>query len=212
MLTLPSKEQIKRSQEETLWDHGNSILYDLCKNNFKHKRDDVIITKVLFIGRIYATALERRKNKKNGDTSTFYIKRVAPAFRESELDIRLAELKKINVLSIIDIPLVLEAHNYLMKTLNKITGYNNRSFCSKYLHFHLPGLFFIYDKFASSKLSELSSGVSNDLSDILKRKNIDRKYSNYFCKCFDLKNEINHLYKTKLTTRQIDNLLLRVNL
>ena len=212
MSTLPSKKQIKMSKEQTLWDHGNNILYDLCKNNFKHKRDDVIITKVLFIGRIYATALERRKNKINGDTSIFYIKRVVPAFRKSKLDDLLAKLSKIKVLSIDDIPFVLETHNYLMKTLNEITGYNNRSFCSKYLHFHLPSLFFIYDKFASKKLSELRSGVSKDLSHIIKHKNIDMKYSKYFCKCFDLKNEINHLYKTKLTTRQIDNLLLRVSL
>ena len=212
MLTLLSKEQIKRSQEETLWDHGNSILYDLCKNNFKHKRDDVIITKVLFVGRIYAAALERRKNKKNGDTSTFYIKRVVPAFRKSKLDDRLAKLSKIKALSIDDIPFVLKTHNDLMKTLNKITGYNNRSFCSKYLHFHLPNLFFLYDSIASRNLRDFKSKVSIDLMDILKRKDIDIEYSKYFCRCFDFRNDINHRYNTKLTTRQIDNLLLKVNL
>ena len=41
------------------------ILYHLCKDNFQHEQEDVILTKVLFIGRIYAAAIERRKNKSN---------------------------------------------------------------------------------------------------------------------------------------------------
>lgn len=212
MLTLPSKEQIKMSQEKTLWDHGNKILYDLCKKNFKHKRDDVIITKVLFVGRIYAAALERRKINKNEDASTFYIKRVVPVFKKPEFDVRFAELRKIKMLSIENIPIVLETHNYLMKILSKITGHNNRSFCSKYLHFHFPGLFFLYDSIASCNLKDFKSKVSIDLMDILKRKDIDIEYSKYFCRCFDFRNDINRMYNTKLTTRQIDNLLLKVNL
>ena len=47
------------------WDFGNNILYHLCKDNFQHEQEDVILTKVLFIGRIYAAAIERRKNKSN---------------------------------------------------------------------------------------------------------------------------------------------------
>ena len=211
MLTLPSIEQIKMSQEETLWDHGNNILYDLCKSNFKHERADVIITKVLFIGRIYAAALERRKNKESEDASTFYINMVVPAFKDSDLDNQLGKLAKIKVLSSENIPVVLKTHNYLMKILKEVTGHNNRSFCSKYLHFHFPGLFFLYDSIASRNLKDFKSKVSIDLMEILKLKNIDLEYSKYFCRCFDFRNDINRMYNTKLTTRQIDNLLLKVN-
>src|SRR5437868_3155850 len=85
------------------WNYGNQILYELCKNNFFHNKDTVILTKVLFIGRIYAAAVERRDKK--GDeinNETFYIKRLLPKLKYSRLDIHLMALrrKKLNKESI----------------------------------------------------------------------------------------------------------------
>jgi hypothetical protein len=165
------------------------------------------VTKVLFIGRIYAASIERRKNKDKLDMNNdnFYIKKVAPTFRNSKLDLHLAELKD-RQLSTDYLQRILQVHFELMKTLYKITELEKRSFCSKYLHFHLPDLFFIYDSRAVTALREFTSRVPTYLQHILQRKNIDREYAKFFCKCFDLKNKIELYRKTTLTPRVLDNI------
>ena len=50
-------------KEETRWDFGNGILYEMCKEYPKHEKEDVIVGKIWLIGRSYAAAIERRKNK-----------------------------------------------------------------------------------------------------------------------------------------------------
>ena len=191
------------------WDFGNQILYELCKDNFQHERDDIILTKVMFIGRIYAAAIERRKNKKQTgiNNDNFYIDKVAPTFRKPKLDRQLSELKSMR-LTTDNIPQILRVHNDLMTTLSKITDLDKRSFCSKYLHFHLPDLFFIYDSRALTALRDFTSRVPKELRHIPQLSFVDKEYATFFCKCFDIKNKIEVEHKTKLTTRQLDNLLI----
>jgi len=143
MKTLPSIEKIKKCKT-TPWDFGNGILYDLCKENFYHRDTEKILSKVWLIGRAYSAAIERRRNKETINDN-FYIDRVAPTFKDSEIDNYLTDLKQQDRLTIDNLPLVLRAHNYLTKLTALITDLEKRSFSSKYLHFHLPNLFFIYD-------------------------------------------------------------------
>ncbi len=78
MIKLPTKQQINKALRKPPWDFGNQILYDICRNNFKHDRDDIIIAKILFIGRIYAAAVERRRNKQDVINDNFYVDIIAP--------------------------------------------------------------------------------------------------------------------------------------
>jgi hypothetical protein len=50
---------------------------------------------------------------------------------------------------------VCELHYELTNLFKEITGKYNRSLASKYLHFHLPNLFYIYDKRASDEINKL---------------------------------------------------------
>jgi hypothetical protein len=60
-------EDIKRAQsdEDDKWKFGNDILYQLCHDQPKHNDDSVIIAKIWLIGRSYAAAFERRKDRKS---------------------------------------------------------------------------------------------------------------------------------------------------
>jgi hypothetical protein len=191
------------------WDFGNQILYKLCQENLQHKHDNIILTKVLFIGRIYSAAIERRRNKKNSNNDNFYISSVAPAFKNSKLDKQISELKTLQ-LKPDNIPKILEVHNDLIKMLSRITDLDKRSFASKYLHFHLPHLYFIYDSRALTALREFTSRVSKELRNIPRLSQVDKDYATFFCKCFDVKRRIEQEHKTKLTTRQFDNILIDI--
>ena len=71
MKKIPSIKTIEKCKNSS-WDFGNSILYNLCQENFYHQDDQKILSKVWLIGRAYSAAIERRKNK---DTinDNFYI-------------------------------------------------------------------------------------------------------------------------------------------
>jgi len=210
MIIMPTPEQVIKAKQDNVWDFGNKLLYDLCQNNFDHDQDECILTKVLFIGRVYASAVERRRNKNNEINDNFYIDTIAPTFRESELDNQLKSLKDIRNFTIDNIEQILQAHFYLITTLKKITNLEKRSFSSKYLHFHLPDLFFIYDSRAVTALRSFTSRVPKDLKSILQLETVDTEYAKFYCKCFDLKREIANRYNIALTMRQFDNLLIEV--
>ena len=210
MIKLPHIEQIENAKQKNVWDFGNQILYELCKSNFRHDKDELILTKVLFIGRIYAAAIERRKTVTKDINDNFYINTVTQTFKESEIDKYLDDLKLIKNLNEDNIQLVLQTHFYLTKIINEITALNKRSFCSKYLHFHLPELFYIYDSRVVTALRQFTSDTPNDLKPYIDNKNIDIEYAKFFCKCYDLKRQIQNHYKIDLTNRQLDNLLIEV--
>ncbi|MEO7044913.1 MAG: hypothetical protein ABI091_06365 [Ferruginibacter sp.] len=202
-------KQIENSQKNIGWDLGNEVLYDLCSNNFTHDTSEKILAKTWLIGRAYAAAIERRKNK-SGINDNFYLKTVSAAFKKSKLDKILAELRNLNEISNHSIPQIIKAHYYLTQILFHITELEKRSFSSKYLHFHLPDLFFIYDSRAALALQLFIKKLPKDLQILADRKNTDKKYSIFYYKCFVLRQEIYDRFKILLTPRQIDNLLIQV--
>ncbi len=210
MIRLPEQQQIKDCRSSP-WDFGDSVLYKLCEKSFDHKQDEKIAAKVWLIGRAYSVAIERgslsRKSKKQ-DIDDFYINTVAPTIRKSQLDAKLSALKKYEQITNENAFEVLEVHGYLTKELYTITGLNKRSFSSKYLHFHLPDLFFIYDSRALAALRQFITHVPRDLRYLAERAEVDKEYATFTCKCLEIKSQISRKYDMSLTNRQLDNLLL----
>lgn len=206
MIRLPEQQQIKDCRSSP-WDFGDSVLYKLCETNFDHKQDEKIMAKVWLIGRAYSVAIERRKNKKQ-DIDDFYINTIAPTIRRSQLDAKLSALKKYEQITNENAFEVLKVHSYLTNELNIITGLNKRSFSSKYLHFHLPDLFFIYDSRALAALRQFITHVPRDLRYLAERAEVDKEYATFTCKCLEIKSQISRKYDMSLTNRQLDYLLL----
>ena len=210
MITYPSINQIIKAKQKTPWDFGNDILYSLCRDNFTHNQPDKTLAKVLFIGRIYATAVERRKNKEDEINDNFYIETVEPTFYKSDIDNWLQNLNNMKEISMETIPLILRAHYSLTTMLYNITHQNKRSFSSKYLHFHLPELFFIYDSRALIGLRTFIHRVPKELKSSTVLDKIDQEYAKFFCKCFYLKQQIEKNYSISLTNREFDNILIEI--
>ena len=185
------------------WDLGNQVLYDLCAKFPQHRDKSEVVAKIWLIGRSYAASVERRKNKSKNNYD-FYEDIVAPTMINSKLDQYLTRLNGEKKISESNIETILATHKYLVDILEKITKLNKRSLASKYLHFHYPHLFYLFD-----------SRASNSLRDIVRSKKANEKYSNYdstyvsfYLKAYELHNFIKDKYDIDLSPRELDKILL----
>ena len=89
-----------------------------------------------------------------------------------------------------------------MDLLSEITQLNKRSFASKYLHFHFPHLFYIYDSRAAKSVSQLVE----DRTPILEGR--DATYARFFGRCEELGRSIGDLIGRDLDPRDVDKVLL----
>jgi hypothetical protein len=152
------KRLVDTVQEPDFWDFGNDVLYQLCLNHPGHSDKSVAAAKIWLIGRSYAAAIERRKIAVP-DRGHFYRDRVAPEMVRSEIDKYLTSLAAFRIVSTESFSRVIETHKYVTDLFGRITGQDKRSLASKYLHFHLPNLFFIYDSRAAKGVRMLSDIV-----------------------------------------------------
>ncbi|EGQ9057982.1 hypothetical protein GA057_12890 [Vibrio parahaemolyticus] len=194
----------KQSLDSSYWDYGNKVLYDLCQSAFEHKEPAKVIAKVWLIGRSYAAAIERRKDKTEFTNDDFYIDVVAPKIVESDIDEWLYELKQFTRLDDNSLNKVLEVHEKVTQLFKDISGLDKRSLASKYLHFHLPHLFYIYDARAVRAISYFSHITGRAKAS----KTGDKEYNKLVQKCSLLQRYALAQWQLDLSPRQIDNVLL----
>lgn len=195
---------VKHALEETVWDFGNQVLYDLCRVNPNHKRKDIILAKILLIGRSYAASIERRPDK--GDIASgdlFYETKVGPRILRSPID---TWFRKLANGPYLDSAIVLETHGRVTNLFAEISGLEKRSLASKYLHFHFPELFYLYDSRASRAISGLTSSVKKHRLASLGE--YDLTYARFFLRCRDLNKELDSLVGRHLKPRDVDKVLL----
>jgi hypothetical protein len=200
-------------KKEKVWDLGNEVLYNLCSANPEHKADKIIVAKVWLIGRSYSVALERNKKKERETNDAFYEKNIVSVFKNSDLDKMLTEFRGSDPLLIESLKRSIEIHSYLTNVIyNKLTEHKNRSFSSKYLHFHLPHLFYIYDSLAVSALNSYVKRfrIQTELKSLFDNDEIDKDYAQFACKCFYLQKRIYEDTGIELQKRHLDNFLLDI--
>ncbi len=204
-------ELVEIAKKEDVWRLGNEVLYDLCSKYPNHKTPEEIVAKIWLIGRSYAAAIERRKTEseeKKQENDKFYETDVVNAVLESDLDSNLEKLKGISKINDDTIPEILFVHKFLVDTFKEITRMEKRSLASKYLHFHFPNLFYIYDSRAIASLHKSQNGKKRV---ILPQGESDKEYAIFFMKLHRWQQEI---FKETmnpdnfLTPREMDRLLL----
>ena len=89
---MPSdlRAAVELARLPTLWDVGNEVLYELCTKHPRHAEIPAVIAKVWLIGRSYAAAIERRRNKADErmTISTFKLWDLQSSVRESTHGLR----------------------------------------------------------------------------------------------------------------------------
>jgi len=202
-----TKKIINDAMSGTHWDLTNKVLYDLCKKHPRHQDYPEILAKTLIIGRTYAAAIERRKTGDAYSNEDYYINKVADMIWNSDIDYWFDDLKNYKTINKNSVSVILDIHFRITKLFSEISDLKKRSLASKYLHFHFPNLYFIYDSRAVQSMSKLSPyigrvGKSSYIS--------DNEYRKLFEKCLMLKKYIDKKYNVNITPRQIDTLLLTI--
>ena len=189
------------------WEYSNSVLYRMCEEKPEHSEADVIAGKILLIGRTYAAAIERRKNA-NEIGDDFYYKVVAPKMLEigTELDNRLNKLRNSSRNTRDDLGEILETHKFLMDTFYELTGLEKRSLASKYLHFHCPRDFFIYDSRAKASIGKLVKRPDRGL--LLNVADYDLEYADFVCRMLELQEYLHEHLGVNELPRKLDSFLL----
>jgi len=158
--------------------YGNKVLYEMCKTKPKHEDIDEIVGKVWLIGRSYSAAIERKAGAKMKEGGNFYKDQVAPAILNSDIDEWIESVSSIHRITKDNYLLVLAAHKNLTNLFKQITGTEKRSLASKYLHFHQPNAFFIFDSIANREIRKRI-----DKTRYKSQKGYDDQYSSFVERC-----------------------------
>lgn len=188
------------------WDLSNEVLYDLCRKHPSHRRADEILAKILLIGRVYAAAIERRKGKTDlEENDNFYTEVVAPKLQQSDIDNWISEAKAAQPGTTSGLTVLVEVHGRTTRLFSEISNMDKRSLASKYLHFHVPKLFYIYDSRAVEAMRKFSSVLPRASKSSGMGDNEYRKFAE---KCHHLSRMCEEEFKVHILPRQLDNLLL----
>jgi hypothetical protein len=190
------------------WVVGNGVLYDLCWRFPQHRRTPEIVAKVWLIGRAYSAAVERgRGNGPDVELSNdrFYAEAVPKALQRSRLDQMLSGLKGFSTIDRSNADQILIVHGHLVEVFESLTGKEERSLASKYLHFHRPDLFFIYDSRAvrGIRLLRLPRPPA------IQARGVDPTYARFVSAAIALRDEIASRFGRSLSPRELDPLLLK---
>lgn len=204
-----TEQTVRRSQDEhDPWRIGNQVLYDLCRRCPRHVDDAEIVAKVWLIGRAYAASIERGRKAAGSDSDLsndiFYTEIVTKALRNSRLDDKIKALAQLKEVNEFNVGSVLEAHGYLVQLFKQLTGKDKRSLASKYLHFHLPDLFFIYDSRAMWGIRSLGLPRRSLPMDVA----ADPEYTRFLGAALGLREHVVSHFGVALSPRQLDRLLL----
>jgi hypothetical protein len=206
-MPLNLRSAVKLARSASPWDLGNDVLYELCRKHPLHEEVPAVLAKIWLIGRSYAAAIERRRDKEY-QNDNFYIQSVAPAIIRSDIDKWIQSAARHSVPSEKSFYVILSTHANVTTLFSAISGLEKRSLASKYLHFHLPNLFYIYDTRAVEAMRLLSSIVGRASG---RTKAVDNEYRKFAEKCLRLQMHIYEKFNLLLTPRQIDNLLLHIH-
>lgn len=191
-LTL-TREFITDALSQSVLDPKVRVLYDLCFMCRHHLRDEIVADKLRLIRRLYSDTLAR-------PGKAFSAEAAAHNLTQSPVDHWFGALSTAEEL---DSGLLLELHKRLMGVFDDISEEEARSLASKYLHFHFPELFYVYDTRIATALSLLMEGDCGFLA----LAEFDPAYGRFHACCRKLTNIMLPQVGRRLSPRELDRVL-----
>lgn len=187
-----TREFIADTLAESILDPRTRALYELCFMHRHHFQDDIVADKLRMIVRLCA---------ENGfGVGNFSPEFAAHRLGRSGVDRWFAGLATAEHL---DLSLVYELHKRVMDVFSDLPVELSRSLASKYLHFHFPELFFIYDARVAAAAIDLGEGECGYLS----RAEYDPDYGRFFACCRKLTDRLANQAGRRLNPRELDRVL-----
>ena len=205
-------ELVLWSKGINVWSVGNDFLYKLFSENISHVDSSEIVAKVWILGRTYSASIERHKNRDFPPATNFYEDVVPYLFKglnkSNYFDESIQLLRGLREDEIEDnLDDILTLHLKLQSAIQKFTKDKKTSFCSKYLHFHCPNCYFIYDSIARNNIKGLLH-----MLDLESHKRVlntgDPAYSLFYGKCQEARKALELKYQTTITIREFDTVLM----
>ncbi len=189
------------------WDVGNDWLYKLCETYPKHTDVGEVAAKIWLIGRAYSAAAERgTSGKGNGET---YIRKLAASFVTRKADQYLKALPRKPACFSNNLDRVVKAHTCI-ESIFADKGLRRVSLTSKYLHFHRPDLFPIYDSRAAAAIAQVTPDHRFTEYELLSD-HASSRYGKFCTRCAWLADEMKRQTNKTPTLRQLDSMLLEIH-
>ena len=97
-------------------------------------------------------------------------------------------------------------HKFLMDAFTELTGLEKRSLASKYLHFHCPNKFFIYDSRARAAIGKIVKKPNKKI--LTEIAEYDAEYGDFVCRMLELQKCLDERLGVYENPRSIDSFLL----
>ena len=202
-------DRVLRAMSPSPWEFSNSVLYDLCRKHPAHIDTGEVLAKIMLIGRSHAAAIERRRTKtRKQKNDRFYLSTVAPKIMQSHIDVWLDRARDAIPGTSEAFRTMIEVHGQTTALFAKISDLEKRSLASKYLHFHVPKLFYIFDSRAVESMREYAFALPR----ASRAEGLgDNEYRKFAEKCDHLRRFCVQGFGLHVLPRHVDNLLLKVN-
>lgn len=187
-----TREFITNALAESILDPRLRALYELCFMHRHHLRDDIVADKLRMLVRLCA--------ERGIVVSNFSPEYVAHRLGRAEVDRWFGGLATAEKL---DVALLLEVHKHMMRVFDDLGEVEARSLASKYLHFHFPELFFVFDARVEAAAIALGEGDCGYLA----LSEHDPTYGRFYACARKLVDKIAPLVGRRLSPRELDRVL-----
>jgi len=202
------KQWVIAAVQPSIWDVGNEWLYKLCEAYPAHTDAAQVAAKIWLIGRAYSAAAERGVAGKG--QADKYIIGLSQRFIDQKADRHLKRLPKPTADFRKHLDQVVDVHHSFESIFSNDDELGRVSLTSKYLHFHRPDLFPIYDSRASTAVAQISPD-SRFTDYKVSSGNADSLYGKFTVRTAWLLDKMDEMLGYTPTLRQLDNLLLQVH-
>lgn len=202
------KQWVDAAVRPSIWDVGNEWLYKLCKTYPAHTDAAQVVAKIWLIGRAYSAAAERGVAGKG--QADKYIIELSQRFVDQKADRHLKRLPKPTADFRKHLEQVIDVHHSVESIFSNDDELGRVSLTSKYLHFHRPDLFPIYDSRASAAIAQVSPD-SRFTGYEVPSEHATSLYGKFSVRTAWLLDQVAEVLGHTPTLRQLDNLLLQVH-